>query len=67
METIMRMNLDIDYWKAKITNLWSIPDGSDTEHFTYTVKHFIYIFIFQAKGNKIVFTTLNKNNFFFFF
>lgn len=64
METIMRMNLDIDYWKAKRTNLWSIPDR--TLSILHTLLSILYIFsVFQAKENKIVFTTLDKKNFFF--
>lgn len=54
LETIRRMNLDINYKKEKRTSLWSTTDGSGT------VLSILYTFlVFQARQIQL-FNTLNK-------
>lgn len=49
------MNFDINYWKEKRIDLWNTP-------VRHCGKHFIHIFSLSGKGNKIIFTALDKKN-----
>lgn len=60
LEIIIRMNLDIDYWKEKRINLWSTL-MVQTLSILYALLRILFIFsVVQAKGNKIIFTALDK-------